>query len=151
MVRQATPTGVDFSDFSADLVSAAERKVAVAWETRNEQDIAGFNVFRTDLAKPFDSQRVNVDLVAAEGSRNGSTYRLVDTLPGDGDYIYLIEVVLLDGSNWRHGPARVRVGGDLYIPLILRNRDVAQDQSAASLPADQGLAFAQILAGAALD
>ena len=151
MCGRQPPPELTFSDFSTDLVSASERKVAVAWETRNEQDIAGFHVWRTDLAKPFDSQRVNVDLVAAEGSRNGSTYRLLDLVPGDGDYIYLIEVVLLDGSNWRYGPARVCVGGDLFIPLILRNRDVAHGQSAASVPADQKLAFAQILAGTALD
>ena len=124
VVRQATPTGVDFSDFSADLVSAAERKVAVAWETRNEQDIAGFNVFRTDLAKPFDSQRVNVDLVAAEGSRNGRAYRLGDTLPGDGEYVYLIEVVLLDGSSWRHGPAHLRLPGAIWLPALLSQDDL---------------------------
>ena len=121
VIRQAPPTGVSFAAFHAEISSTSERRVALQWSTRNEQDIAGYNVWRTQVSKPANSQKVNAELIAAEGARNGSTYLVEDRTPSSGDYIYMVEVVMLDGSAWRHGPASVSIPHRLWIPMMVVN------------------------------
>ena len=131
VTRQAPPTGVDFAGFDAELLSASERLVGLQWSTRDEEDIAGYNVWRTQVSKPANSQKVNAELIAAEGARNGSTYLVEDRTPSSGDHIYMVEVVKLDGSAWRHGPARVSIPHQLWMPMMVVNASVHSDQSIA--------------------
>ncbi len=98
------PLAVDLASFTAE---SSRGGVTLAWETVSEQDLAGFNVYRSAAA---DQQG---DLVASlpaqtPGSGEGASYTWLDpnAVP-DATYFYWLEDVSQNGTRTLHGPASV--------------------------------------------
>jgi uncharacterized repeat protein (TIGR01451 family) len=92
------PTGLEMA--GANLFSLG-RDVQINWNTANEANILGFNLYR---GQRFDSMTiVNDRLIPANnpGMSAGAFYRFLDEGLSPGRYVYKLEVVRLDGSSYR--------------------------------------------------
>ncbi|HXK42589.1 MAG TPA: hypothetical protein PKV82_07150 [Anaerolineae bacterium] len=97
------PTAVDLTDFSAAWDGDA---VAVSWETAQELDNLGFNLYRGESAAgPWT--RLNAELIPTQnpGAVFGATYTWLDenVTPG-ATYFYRLEDVDIYGVSTFHGP-----------------------------------------------
>ncbi len=97
------PTAVDLTDFSAVWDGDA---VAVSWETAQELDNLGFNLYRGESAAgPWT--RLNAELIPTQnpGAVFGATYTWLDenVTPG-ATYFYRLEDVDIYGVSTFHGP-----------------------------------------------
>jgi len=120
------PTSADLTNFTA---RDGGRSVTLRWETTNELDNLGFNIYRANFV---NGKRVKVnDLMIPSkqppGSMVGSLYIYVDTgftvKPGNGGgggtvlhqakngrtYYYWLETVSVRGDTELNGPVEVRV------------------------------------------
>lgn len=79
--------------------------VRVAWETTNEANNLGFNLYRAASADG-DPERLNSELIASQApGGGGAAYEWLDTtMPGNGVYYYWLEAVDASGEATRYGP-----------------------------------------------
>jgi subtilisin-like proprotein convertase family protein len=105
-----TPTSVDLVRFEAWPEGQA---VHVQWETAQEIDNLGFNLYRSNT-RTGPKTRLNAELIPTlvpPGSPFGAIYDWIDTYrlrPGRA-YFYWLEDVDLYGGTAMHGPVRVRL------------------------------------------
>lgn len=96
-------TYVQLASFTAE---PADGAVDVRWETGAEVDNVGFNLYRsTSLAGPFE--KVNDQLIAAQGSATGAVYEYVDH-DGDARSVYRLEDIDYSGTRTQHLPVHVK-------------------------------------------
>nr|MBP8864539.1 hypothetical protein [Anaerolineae bacterium] len=97
------PTAVDLVTFSAEPQGNAIR---VTWETAQELDNLGFNLYRGESAAgPWT--RLNAELLPAQnpGATFGATYEWLDAdVTPDMTYFYRLEDVNVYGASTFHGP-----------------------------------------------
>lgn len=101
------PTAIDLASFSA---ARQGKGILVAWETANELDNLGFNLYRS-VSRAGNRVKVNGRLIAsvAPGSATGATYTFLDESAAPGrSYYYWLEDLDLNGSVSQHGPAAVK-------------------------------------------
>jgi hypothetical protein len=102
------PTAVTISRFLARPVLDAIR---VKWETAQEIDNLGFNLYRS-TTRLGDKTKLNAELIPSKvppGSPFGARYTWTDrtVVPGQG-YFYWLEDVGVSGETTMHGPAKTR-------------------------------------------
>ena len=99
------PTSVTLKDFSAEVV---EGGVVLSWETTNEVNTLGFNLYRAEAVNG-DRVKVNQGLIfsqLAAGSLDGASYSFNDGEDlAAGTYYYWLEEVEQDGNTDLFGPA----------------------------------------------
>jgi hypothetical protein len=83
--------------------------VAVTWETGVELNQVGYNVYRS--SQPGGSyDKINSELILAEGGYTGNTYQLTDNTASPFGYTYYtLEEINSDGKAIRHGPMAICV------------------------------------------
>ncbi len=111
----SAPTAVDLSAFN---VTSAGKTVTVAWQTENEVDNLGFNVYR---ASDLKGARVKINSLMIPtgthpGSMVGSSYSFTDKgadlkggLKPKQTYYYWLEDLNITGGSELHGPLAVEV------------------------------------------
>ena len=127
-ISDFVPTAVNLKSFSA---VAEANAVRLTWETTNEVENLGFNVYRGESSNGERTQ-LNSEIVAsvAPGDPNGHTYDYVDSSAVPGvSYTYWLEDVDIYGRTSLHGPVTAQVAGDWLATLVnkifmpfLRNR-----------------------------
>jgi hypothetical protein len=122
-VTEYTPTAVELASFRAELQGDA---VLLSWETANELDSLGFNLYRAEsLAGP--RARLNAALIPAQspGSVIGAAYEFVDdSVMAGASYHYWLEDVAANGVATLHGPVSVEANPAVRL-LLLRPRPAA--------------------------
>jgi len=104
-----TPTAVDLVRFEA---AVQDHAVLLTWETAQELDNLGFNLYRGESAAgPWT--RLNAELIPAQhpGATFGATYTWLDEgmTPG-ATYFYRLEDVNVYGASTFHGPISITAG-----------------------------------------
>jgi hypothetical protein len=105
-ITGGTPTAVDLADFRA--TGTEDGTVAVTWQTAQEIDNVGFNLYRSS-DEDGGFYPVNDALIPGLlSSAKGKSYVFVDetAIPGR-TYYYMLEDIDLDGVRTMHGPATV--------------------------------------------
>jgi hypothetical protein len=104
--KVALPTAVLLASFTAQ---ADKGQVQILWDTVSEIDVAGFNILRSDGEnQPYVQLNSSLIPALAFGSPIGARYSFTDaTVTRLGWYLYVLEVVLLDGSRVVFGPISV--------------------------------------------
>jgi hypothetical protein len=106
----AAPTAVDLISFTA---AGAGVAVRVGWQTGEESDNKGFNLYRAASAGgPY--AKLNSGLIPSGSvSSEGRDYAFIDTLVSRGAiYYYKLEDVDVSGAVTTHGPVCVDWDGD---------------------------------------
>jgi len=111
-----TPTQVDLAGFSAAWQGDA---VAVTWETAQELDNLGFNLYRGESeAGPW--VKLNAELIPTQvpGAVSGAVYEWLDAgvTPGTA-YFYRLEDVDIYGLSTFHGPVGTEPAGPSAVTL----------------------------------
>jgi hypothetical protein len=104
----AAPTAVSLAAFDA---VAQGNGVLLTWETANEIDNLGFNVYRAD-SQMGQLARINPYLIASQnpGSVVGEAYSYLDESAAPGaTYTYWLEDIDGSGVATRHGPVAARM------------------------------------------
>lgn len=109
----ATPTAVKLASFTAQ--SDANGMVTIDWETEQEIDHAGFNLYRRAADSRAAWDQVNNNLIASYGLQGqGSTYQYQEVDVSSGSWEYLLEDVETDGDTYQHTNAIATVA--IYAP-----------------------------------
>jgi len=107
--KVSLPTAVVLGALTARFTGRNE--VQIVWNTVSEFDVAGFNVLRSEGDNQPYTQ-LNSALIPAQvsGTVGGARYSFTDSTVGRaGRYLYVLEMVLLDGSKQRFGPVSVQI------------------------------------------
>lgn len=118
----SAPTAVVIAGFWIEVRADA---LVACWETVAEQEILGFNLYRSESGEPGTFVQLNEGLIPgqAPGSPLGASYEWPDpgVVPGQ-TYLYLLEAVDIYGGAAQYGPATgslpVAGGYRVYLPLI---------------------------------
>ena len=95
------PTAVQLESMTAVLEDV--NRVVVTWETSQETNHAGFNLYRRAVGSRANWSVVNNHLIASRGSQaQGAIYQFVDTAIDSGAWEYLLEDVETDGKTFQH-------------------------------------------------
>lgn len=113
------PNAITLLSFSAKRLS--DTSAEVLWRTALEQNVFGFNLYRSSTGQRSDAVRINPNLIPALGqSGGGASYRFVDTAIQPGaTYFYWLQEVELNGNLAEFGPvttAQVNV----FAPFVAR-------------------------------
>lgn len=103
----STPTANELGDVTAK--ANADGTVSIRWETRNELNMIGFNVLRSDTKKG-EPTTVNAHVIPARyvGQVLGRSYKYQDdTAAPDTTYFYRLEILRVNGSRSRTKPLKV--------------------------------------------
>ncbi|MBN1811968.1 MAG: hypothetical protein JXA14_09050 [Anaerolineae bacterium] len=114
------PTAVDITSFTATRAGSAVR---VEWETANETDLLGFNVWRSKDVSGADAQ-LNETIIEADhpGTPMGSSYTYVDAGVDAGNtYYYWLEAIETGAPATWLGPVDATLAFRFYLPLLQRN------------------------------
>jgi len=101
------PNAVDITDFN---VLRKSKKAILSWETANEIDIQGFNIYRSGKSDGT-LKKVNAELIPAEavGSSSGATYQITNSsLKPWKTYFYWLEWVDMDSNSTLYGPIKAK-------------------------------------------
>ena len=98
--------------------------VQLDWDTFNELDLVGFNVYRDAYSaekQDWVKQRLNISLIPAQnpGQLIGASYSFTDEVTPGSHYTYWVEMIHPDGSEWS-GPVMVTAGYLIHLPLLKR-------------------------------
>ena len=111
------PTGVELAAFAGEAKTGG---VTLRWETSDETQIVGFNVWRSEAGR--EAVLVSAELMFARysGAVQGSAYAVTDgSVSSGGTYEYVLEVVRVDGRVERLGATAVSVGWWTALPLVM--------------------------------
>ncbi|MGC9333967.1 MAG: C39 family peptidase [Anaerolineae bacterium] len=106
------PTAVDLARFES---WPEWPRVHVQWETTNEVDNLGFNLYRAEAGNEGDTRiQLNKDLIPTSmppGSPSGAIYDWIDKykLRKNRIYLYWLEDVDIYGRRTMHGPVQVTI------------------------------------------
>jgi len=94
--------------------------VALQWDTLQEVDAIGFNLYRSPVEGGFFT-KVNKTLIPAKGSSNtGADYRFIDH-PGLSRYVYELSSVDHKGVEVLRGQVEAPLQGfNLFVPILQR-------------------------------
>ena len=103
-VCDETPTAITVASFNAQ---PGNSKVTLIWETGDETDNLGFNIYRAE-SKDGEYVKINGSLIASKvGSGLGETYVYVDSgVKNRKTYYYKLEDVDVNGVKTMHGPVK---------------------------------------------
>ncbi|HET9532863.1 MAG TPA: C25 family cysteine peptidase, partial [Blastocatellia bacterium] len=110
--KVAAPTSADILSFAA--MDDGKGRVLLRWETGNELDNLGFNLYRDEKNR---RTLINPDLIAGSAFLTapgillsaGMSYRWLDASPGPSkDIQYWLEDIDLNGNSSWHGPFAVQ-------------------------------------------
>jgi hypothetical protein len=103
------PLAVELSRFE---VSKVGRKgIFLQWETVSEQEVAGFNIYRSGKSEKMN-RLITPELIAAfyPGELTGAVYTFKDAnVKPAKTYYYWLEAIGLDGSVEIYGPVSARL------------------------------------------
>ena len=101
------PSSVSIISFEGE---KEEDGVLLTWETANESDNLGFNLYRAE-GPELPRQKINPSLIPSKnpGSTAGSTYEYLDSDLASGEYFYWLEDLDFAFSKTLYGPISVRV------------------------------------------
>ena len=109
------PTAVELASFDA---AAQGNGVLLNWETANEIDNVGFNIYRAET-QSGQLIKINPYLIASQnpGSTAGAAYSFLDesAVPG-ATYYYWLEDMDASGASTRNGPVMARMGMAKALP-----------------------------------
>ena len=109
------PTAVELASFDA---TAQGNGVLLNWETANEIDNVGFNIYRAET-QSGQLVKINPYLIGAQnpGSTAGAAYSFLDesAVPG-ATYYYWLEDVDASGAVTKHGPVPARMDAAKALP-----------------------------------
>jgi len=104
MITDAVPNAVDLLSFTAE---GLEDEIVLSWETGNEIDNIGFNLYRS-ISLIGERELVNEQMIpsnVAPGSPFGAQYEFVDdTVTEYRTYFYWLEDIDMYGETTLHGP-----------------------------------------------
>ncbi|NLB18350.1 MAG: hypothetical protein GX825_06405 [Syntrophomonadaceae bacterium] len=107
-ITDYTPTAVDLVYFTAEV---SEEGTLLAWQTANEVDNIGFNLYRAE-SKTGSKVKLNETLIPTNvmpGSLVGAFYSYEDTTAKGGlTYYYWLEDVEAGGKATLHGPVEMQ-------------------------------------------
>jgi hypothetical protein len=114
-----TPSAIALLSFSAKRLS--DTSAEVLWRTALEQDVFGFNLYRSSTGQRSDAVRINPNLIPAQGmSGGGASYRFVDaTIQPGPTYFYWLQEVELDGGVAEFGPVNT-AQVNVFAPFVAR-------------------------------
>ncbi len=118
-ITYLVPTAVDLAAFAAE---QRDTRIQVIWQTTNELDNRGFNLYRGNTADTWDRQ-LNTTLIPAQGQGgSGAEYVWEDQadLVYGQTYSYWLETVDVHGGTILHGP----VSATYQLPTAVRLRDL---------------------------
>jgi hypothetical protein len=120
--EEAFPTNVRVNSFTA-VYDADETAIVLSWETVDELNVQGFNLYRSTTDNFSSSNKINSTLILAEylGQTNGYSYTYPDHDVAAGlTYYYWLEVVPISGNAEILGPefATVPESYNYYLPLF---------------------------------
>ncbi len=119
--EEAAPTAVTMAGFGATAQNAVP-SVALEWQTLNELNLLGFNVYRSDAADGV-KVKLNGGMIPAQhaGQLLGGSYSYEDTGVQPGDiWFYWVEGVVQSGPPEWLGPQSANVLFRMMLPLINR-------------------------------
>ncbi|MCX6027858.1 MAG: ice-binding family protein [Chloroflexi bacterium] len=112
------PTAVELLYF---VVSRNGRTVVLNWETAEEVDNYGFNLYRAPVNDFAQAELIHFEPSAIQGgSGSGATYRYLDTPPVGGTWWYWLADVNTHGIQTRYNPSvaiAVQLHFQIYLPL----------------------------------
>lgn len=107
-ITDYTPTAIDLVSFTAEL---SEDGILLAWQTANEIDNIGFNLYRAE-SDTGSKVKLNETLIPTNvmpGSLVGAFYSFEDkTVEAGVSYYYWLEDVEASGKTTLHGPVEVQ-------------------------------------------
>jgi hypothetical protein len=111
-----TPTAVNVSSFKAKV---HQKTLELMWETGNEVDLIGFNVYRSRSLNG-EKEKLNSELILAKepGQLDGAEYGFTQEVEPGKRYYYWLEWVGIDGVEFE-GPAIVQADY-LFLPILIR-------------------------------
>ncbi len=111
------PTDITLSSFGAITYI---NTVQLDWETANEVDLVGFNLYRSE-ASVGEKIKLNSDLIQAQNSGQmiGAIYQFDDMVIPGQHYYYWLELVMKDGTDL-FGPLEINSKYWNLAPLTLR-------------------------------
>jgi hypothetical protein len=104
---KTSPTAVQLMSFTASVFSGG---IGLKWESANEQDILGYNVYRTDLMTGI-TQKLNDVMILSTGQLHGAKYAFADRVEPGKRFYYWLELVKPSG-------------GDMGSPIIVDSKYV---------------------------
>lgn len=114
------PTSVELTAFEAEALTTT---IKVSWETLNEVEILGFNLFRTINPDGSGLTKLNQAIISADysGSNQGGLYEFIDDQAEFGvTYYYKLEVIYTDSSTKWLEPVYATLNYRLFLPLTVR-------------------------------
>ena len=123
----ATPTGTPLPS-AVELLSFAGTRyggtIALDWETAQEVDNYGFNLYRADVGDFSQAALIHFEPSSvAGGTGSGATYHFIDTPPGAGTWHYWLADLDTHGAETRHAqPVTVVMPPliQIYLPMVGR-------------------------------
>ena len=115
------PLAVSLASF--DAVQVNDTTVRVSWETVNEIDLLGFNLYRAETQDGPWTQ-INAAMIAAQnpGSAQGNEYNWTDTGLANGSYWYQLEWISVNSVQVA-ATTQVQVGSlmrKMWMPMIVK-------------------------------
>jgi hypothetical protein len=110
------PTSVNLASFNG---AAAGNMAHLNWQTATEEDLVGFNLYRS--ATPSGKAvKINSEPIPAKkpGQLSGASYEFADPVTSGPTYYYRLELVKTNG-NWPGPQITVSSGGRIYLPLMV--------------------------------
>lgn len=115
------PTALTMVDFYAFVQNTTPSpSVLLLWNTLNEQDLLGFNIYRSKEAAGI-RQKVNSVVLPAinPGSLEGNSYQYTDSQVLVGEtWFYWVDAVKQSGSPEWLGPQAITIDYILHLPLV---------------------------------
>lgn len=100
-VATEEPTAIELDYFTA--TASRDGTVVIDWQTSQEVDHTGFNIYRRAVDSREAWTQVNDSLIASVGSQaQGAVYQHLDDAVTTGTWEYLLEDVETDGDTYRH-------------------------------------------------
>lgn len=95
------PTAVQLESMTA--TRDETNRIVVSWETSQEVDHAGFNLYRRAVGSRVNWTIINSGLIASRGMQGqGAVYQFIDQTVVVGAWEYLLEDVEADGDTFKH-------------------------------------------------
>ncbi|MFN2186339.1 MAG: hypothetical protein ACK2UU_20335, partial [Anaerolineae bacterium] len=110
-----SPTAVELAAFDA---AAQGNGVLLTWETANEIDNLGFNIYRAD-SQVGQLVKINPYMIVSQdpGSVTGAAYSFLDESAAPGaTYYYWLEDIDGSGTATKHGPVAARTEAVKALP-----------------------------------
>ncbi len=112
------PTSLLVTSFT---VVAQSRSNLLEWQTANEINVVGFNIFRSE-SPDNPAQQVNATMVEAlsPGTNSSNSYTYDDVSISSGITYYYWLQIITNANQFMEGPLEVQSFSHIFIPLVRR-------------------------------